>query len=475
MTPLRSAALIAALAAFDVPASAEEAPLNVVVIDICTARADRFGYTGESKGPSVTPGLDKVANNSVVFTQAWAQSSWCLPNYASLFTGHTPEVHGQYTNLPFRDLPKFETTLAEKMQKAGYRTGGFTGGIYFLPIWGLSRGFETFQNIFSTATAMPARFAETAPNLLSWIEKDSKKPFFAYATVDDLHTPYQSENPEQFDPGYEGIVHSTDVLNIRFFRAYNGEPLEANSPLKESLRRFREDARALKHLSAHYDAALSQADRSITAFLDRLKERGLWDNTVVIVTGDHGELLGEKGLLGHTEGLYEPILRVPLIMHHPRYAKLAGRRFDELVERLDIMPTILDVANASAEGLELQGRSLMPLLKGTVRGEEFRKYAFASSKRNMARQSDFLIDEKAVRDERWKLIWHGHKDRFELFDLRDDPREERDLSSKRPEIVSRLAFQLLKRSEASRPHLPGMPSGRPQDAKLPFSIPSDTH
>lgn len=461
--------LLALPAAAGAAAPAGEGPLNVVVLDICTARADHTGFGGYRR--PTTPGLDRFAKESVVFSNAWAQSTWCLPNYASLFTGHVPEVHGQYANLPFRELPEFETTLAEKMSSAGYRTGGFTGGIYFLPAWGLSRGFDVFENRFSTAHALPAPFSATAPRLLSWIEEGGRRPFFAYATVDDLHAPYQSDDPELFDPGYDGVVHSTGVLNVRFFRAYNGEPLEPGDPLHETLRRFRsEGPRALRHLIAHYDAALRQADRSVSAFLDALRAKGLWDRTVVVVTGDHGEMLGEKGLLGHTEGVYEGNLRVPLVVHHPRHR--GGRRVDVPVQRLDLTPTLLELAGASDEGLELQGRSLLPLVAGTEPAGA-RRYAFASSKRNMARPTDLLIDERAVRDERFKLIWRRHAGRFELFDLLEDPRELRDLAAKRPDVVARLAFELLARAEETRPKTPGRPSGREDAAPAGLDRPEE--
>ena len=196
---------------------------------------------------------------------------------------------------------------------------------------------------------------------------------------------------------------------------------------------FRRDPRSLGAVSAHYDAALRSTDRSVTRFLERLKKRGLWDKTLVIVTADHGELLGEHGLLGHTEGLYEPVLRVPLYVRHPRLPGSAGARIKALVERVDLPPTFLDAAGVDAAGMELQGQSLVPLLKNP--SAPWRKFAYASSKRNMSVISDWLIDERALR-------------------------EERDLASVRPEIVARLSFELQNQAERARTHAPGTPSGR---------------
>lgn len=452
-----TALVLASLAAvFCAPLRAQQAPLNVVVMDICSARADHFGTYGYPK--PTTPGLDSLAKEAVVFDRAMAQASWCLPNYATLFTGHVPEVHGQYTNTPFRGMPPFETTLAERMQRAGYRTAAFSGGIYFLKAWGLDRGFDRYVNLFSTSSAVPASFSLLAPQALAWVEQNRESPFFLYTAVDDLHTPYQSENPELYDPGYDGVVHDTAIANVRFFRLYNGEPSDASDPLLPKLDVFRKDPRHLAHLAAHYDASLNGVDRKVSDFVRRLKDMDLWKNTVLVITSDHGELLGEKGLLGHTEGLYEPVLRVPMIVHHPGFPQLKGRRVGELVERIDLTPTVLDVAGASYEDGELQGRSLIPLLRNP--DEPLHAHAFAASKRNMATRADFLIDERVARDKRWKLHWYLHKNDYELYDIDNDPLETRDVSREHPEIVQRLSFELLRSIETTRPHAPGLPSGK---------------
>jgi len=444
--------------------SETQAP-NVVIIDICSARADHFGMYGY--GRETTPGMDALAKESVVFDRAMAQSSWCLPNYASLFTGHTPEVHGQYTNTPFRPLPDFETTLAERMKDAGYDTAGFAGGIYMLPTWGLNRGFDRFVNYFSTATATPARFDRTMPDALEWIDSRKKRPFFAYISVDDLHAPYQSDDPERFEKGYQGIVHDTETINVRFFRAYNGEPLEASSPLAGRLDLFRKDPRHLQHMVAHYDASLRTVDTEVARFIRRLKESGQWDKTAVIITSDHGELLGEKGMLGHTEGLYEPVLHVPLLIHVPGGS---AKRVSKLVQRIDLTPTVLELAGQDPKSHEMQGRSLLPLLHDD--SAPWRQYAYASSKRNMATVTDFVMDERVVRDERWKLHWYLHKNRFELYDLQNDPLETHDVGKKNPEVVQRLSLELLKQMELTRPHAPGFPSGKKNIKQQTLEIPA---
>ena len=440
------------------------------MIDICSARADHFGAYGYSQ--LTTPGFDELAKESALFENAMAQSSWCLPNYASLFTGHVPEVHGQYVNAA-GGMAEFEIPLAQRMRRAGYRTAAFSGGIYFLKAWGLDRGFDKYENLFSTGSAMPASFSELMPKALDWIGSDKekkRKPFFIYTAADDLHAPYQSGNPDLYDPGYEGIVHDTDTLNVRFFRGYNGEPLDPAGPLKNKLDIFRKDPRSLGHLTAHYDAALNSVDRKVSDFIRRLKEMGLWQNTVVIINSDHGELLGEHGLLGHTQGLYEPVLRVPLMIHHPGLPQGKGKRIKDLVQRIDLTPTILDIAGASYADGELQGRSLMGLLRG--KDQILRTYAYASSKRNAASWAGYDIDERVIRTQRWKLHWYAYKDRYELYDLDKDPLELHEVSARYPEQVNKLSFELLNYFEKSRPHQPGLPSG-PRQPQPPADLQFD--
>ncbi|PCI37629.1 MAG: hypothetical protein COB53_05985 [Elusimicrobia bacterium] len=437
--------------------SKEQRPLNVLIIDICSARADHFGTYGYSR--DTTPGMDKFANENVLFENAMAQSSWCLPNYASLLTGHIPEVHGQYIVSPFLKPDKTVPTMAEKMKEAGYRTAAFSGGIFSLQAWGLDRGFDVYEALFSTRTHEPRKFADYSPRALDWLKKDPAKPFFLYTTVDDLHAPYQSDNPNRYSPDSEGSPISTMAAHVRFFRAYNGEPIELADPLRSFLKEFREEPAHLQQLIARYDASLNHVDRKVSDFLSQVKNLGLWDNTLIIVTADHGELLNEQGLLGHTESLYEPVLHVPLMVHHPDYAHRAGTRVRGLVQRIDLTPTVYEAAGVDYEHLQLQGKSLISLLENP--SANLREYAFASSKRSLAAgRKNLDIDERVVRDQRWKLHWYQYKDRFELYDLLKDPLETQDLAEQRPDIISRLSFQLLNHFESSRPHAPGLPYKR---------------
>jgi arylsulfatase A-like enzyme len=463
---VRPAALLLLLAG-----GAAAAP-NLVVIDVCSLRADRVGAYGSKK--KSTPHIDELAKEGVVFENALAQGSWCLPNYATLFTGQPPEAHGLYTNVP-RALPAGMPTLAETLKKSGYDTAAFSGGVYMLPDWGLTRGFDLFVNHFSTAglTRPQAPVSEQLGDVAGWLDarkkgRGAKKPFFLYVAVDDLHAPLEPKSPVD-DPGYEGVAADTRTWGVPFARAYSGEAAGWAPELAPLVDSFKADPKNLRHLQARYDAAIKDMDQGIGELLARLKERGLDGDTVVLLTADHGESLGEHGLLGHTQGLYEPTLRVPLIVLKPGRPELAGRRVKALVERADLMPTLLDWAGAPP--LDLPGRSFDPLLGDPT--APWRRYAFASSRRNLAGNDDAdrRVDERVVRDERWKLIWSLEKEAYELYDLRSDPGETRDQAAARPEVVARLAYQLSRWVEEHRPHEGGRDAAPERSVRLETAKP----
>ncbi|HAH05040.1 MAG TPA: hypothetical protein DCM05_00720 [Elusimicrobia bacterium] len=172
--------------------------------------------------------------------------------------------------------------------------------------------------------------------------------------------------------------------------------------------------------------------------IDQLKALGRWDDTLAALTA----ACGKSG----REGLYEAALRVPLLLRRP---PSSGERIDALVGLSDLAPTALEAAGVPAAGMEFSGRSLLPLLKNP--SARWREAVFASARS----RPGLVLDQRSVRTRRWKLHWYLYKDAFELYDLKNDPGEERDLSRQRPDIVKTLSFQLLRNLELNRPHAPG--------------------
>ncbi|HVC08579.1 MAG TPA: sulfatase [Elusimicrobiota bacterium] len=428
----------------------DEGRVNFILVDICSARADHFGLYGYAR--PTTPNIDGLARESVVFDGAMSQSSWCLPNYATLFTGQRPEAHGLCVNDASRTLPASSELLAEGLRGAGYKTAAFSGGVYMLPAWGFARGFDVYVNKFSPAdpVRIPAPVDDNLPAVYDWLDARAKDkaPFFLYIAIDDTHTPYRADRPEMFDEGYAGPC-DPETRTVPFARAYSGQAAGYPDAVGRKATEFKKDIRHLAHHTAHYDAALHSADERVGRVLRRLSKAGLDSSTMVVVTADHGEMLGEKGLLAHTEGLYEPILRVPLVIRDPALPGRAGARARGIVERADIMPTILERAGAAPSPRQGAGQSFLELLRGHAPAS-WREAGYASSKRNVPGIIDRFVDERALRGARWKLVWSMNKKGFELYDLSADGGETRDAAPENPGIARDMAFSMLKEAERSR-------------------------
>ncbi len=440
------------------------AKLNVVVIDICSARSDHFSFNGYNR--QTTPNIDSFSKNAIIFKNSWTQANWCLPDFATLLTGTRPEVHTMlFPDPSFNVLSPSILTLAEVLKKAGYETAGFSGSQFLKDEYKLNRGFDSFQNPYALKSGMQmSSFEDSLPRVGEFLtsHKKSTKPFFLYMSVDDLHNPYMTDDPSMFDKGYSGIFdsldsdHTAEMLSRSpggnyFDRLYNnpddpGAVATLDSQtlqvIKKQIAQFKKDPAELKHLIARYDASLHRADRLVGSVLAQLKKE-YKDNTVIIITAHQGEYLGEHGLLGHSEGLNENMLNVPLLVYYPNSAK-GPKAIENLVERIDIPATILDIAGIfSSYQKQFAGTSLLPLLTGQS-VNQWKNYIFASSRPIRSNiQQKVTIDERAVRNSQYKLIWYSYKDKpYELYDLKADPSESSDISTSNTQVFNELKNQL---------------------------------
>lgn len=429
--------------------------LNIIVIDICSLRADHLSFNGYFR--PTTPNIDSFAKQSTYFDNFWTSSGWCLPNFASTFTGTSPEVHKML--IPSKSKLATSTPMVQEiLRDAGYyTTAGFSGSRYLTEKNGLIRGFDTFENPFPPGSLMPAiSFEENQNKVYDWLtnHKADKKPFFLYVTVDDTHSPYYSLNPKMFDPQYQGMLDNVpntmsessdlDIAGLFFDRIYNGETIP-DPPAKviNDVKEFNKDPKNLYHLIARYDASVNHIDLLVGQILDNIKKNGLFDRSIILITSHQGEQFGEHGLLGHVQGIYEPILRVPLIIRMP--SQKEGRRVKELTERIDIPATLLD-ATGILDKYKNQfiGSSLLPLLKGNE--IPWKKYIFASSKpTRIPNDSSPDVEELAVRNSQYKLIWYAYKpNHYELYDIKNDQAETKNLVKSEPKVFEELKEQLDK-------------------------------
>lgn len=411
---------------------------NILLVVIDTLRADHLSLYGYARNTS--PFLDSWARDGVTFKTVVSPTPWTLPSHVSLFSGMGPLAHGLNFDDPVPDdLP----LLAESLRKNGYRTLAVTGGGYLHPRYRLHRGFDVFHYWRRASSIDQERELDTNVDLaIRWLQQHHPdRPFFMFFHTYEVHSPFLPRQPyfNRFhvdeSPAFEmstkpvqgGAAEGFQVPK-KFVRAENGQELPGDySALAADL----------------YDSEIAYADKEISRLLSTLRELGIEGETIVVLTSDHGEALGEKGLAGHAY-LYDFNLLVPLVISAPGMSE-PGLVVEEQVELTDILPTILELANVEVPR-EVTGMSLVPLLTaGPVTQQARTAWSYASS-------SNFGISLRLPG--RYKYIyqntaWPVLAGSEELFRLDSDPEEDHDLAAVDPyasqfreEVVSRLKNDL---------------------------------
>jgi arylsulfatase A-like enzyme len=335
-----------------------ESPENVLFVVMDTVRKDRLTPYGYDR--PTTPTLESFAEEATVFEEAVAPAPWTLPVHASLFTGMYPSRHGADQENPYLEGA---TTLAETLSAAGYDTACYSSNAWITPYTHLTDGFSDQDNFFEV---MPGEFL-SGPLAKAWKtmndndalravadklvslgntaheyfagggSADSKTPAvvdrtmefieesgqsFAFINLMDAHLPYHP--PEEFAEEFAPGVDSADVCQNS--KEYNSGARGIDDDEWEAIRGL-------------YDAEIAHIDDQLGRLFDWLKETGRWDDTMVVVCADHGELHGEHDLYGHEFCLYDPLVNVPLLVKHP---ELEADRRDDQVELVDLYHTVLD-------------------------------------------------------------------------------------------------------------------------------------
>jgi len=399
---------------------------NVVLISIDTLRPDHLGSYGYQRDTS--PTLDALAAAGARFTTVVSPTSWTLPAHATLLTALPPEIHG-VVNDGLR-LDEHIVTLAHVLRRHGYATAGFVSGPYLDAGYGFARGFDHYDDYTAMRISRPAvHQAHTSPALLAsvvawldgWQATVPRRPFCLFVHMWDVHYDFNPPPPydTMFDPDYAGAV--------------NGDDFEKGSAVHVGM-----DARDLAHVVALYDGEIRYADAYVGRLVDALRAARLLDDTVVVVTADHGEEFYEHGRKGHRFALYDESIRVPLIIRYPARVP-AGTVVEPQVRLVDVAPTILALAGVVSPadfGLDplldpYAGRSLLPLLAGeTVPPLP----AFASLQPQA---------QSAIRHEHRKLIQTPFESVTDhLFDLTNDPGERTNLAAGDSAATERLKAAL---------------------------------
>jgi len=378
-------------------------PRNLVVISLDTTRADHLGCYGHPA--QATPNIDAVAREATVFTRAVSSNPLTAPAHSTMFTGTSPLVHGLHrNNLRLDDA---NVTIAERLRAQGMRTGAVVGAVVLDAEFGLAQGFDDYHDDFreqrhaGTHRYAERRAEEVSDEAIAWLEAHGSRPFFLFVHYFDPHAPY--EPPEPFAS------------------------------------RYRQDA---------YLGEIAYTDQQVGRVFAALRQLGLWDSTVVVVTADHGESLGAHGESTHGYYAYNATLHVPLLIRVP------GRpaaRLDDVVGLVDLVPTLLG-ALGMAIPEDLDGRDMSGRIGGQGAAAPTRALYFESFEPTSMGCGPI----RGVVENTWKLIVTRAP---ELYDLERDWSETTNVIEAAPAQRERLAGILhgLRTAAAGRSH----PSTRP--------------
>ncbi len=421
--------------------------LNVVVASVECARADHlscYGYARET-----TPFLDQVARQGVRFSHMFATAPWSLPSQASLATGMFPATHGATAENSFLS-PRY-TTLAEHLKAAGYRTAAFCTNPWISPETGFGRGFDAFftQRYHNRVAARAISFGRRASDRLlrrgdagarrtnhalrRWIAADTR-PFFAFVHYNEAHLPLHP--PPPYDRAL--LPSAVTPARVREVNQDSGKYLARQVEMNE------EDFGILRAL---YDGELRYVDMRLREIAEGLESVGLWERTLLVVTGSHGIHLGDHQIMGDKLTLYDALIRVPLLLRCPERVP-QGYVIDELAQTIDVMPTVLRLLGVSAEGVQIHGRPLIEQGHATpgpefVIAERYRPRLTRFRQRfPSADMRPYEVRQKAIRTRREKFIWQSDEAN-ELYDVVADPGEERNLIEARPQAAETLRRQLF--------------------------------
>ena len=451
---------------------------NVVIIDLTNARKDHLSAYGYDK--DTTPSISKLAESGALFTNAFTQASRSIAAGISLQTSQYPYTHGTPDHL-YNGVNPDSKTAAEIFSENGYNTAAFTSSYYFQPgprfegstvnSDGLTRGFDTYENDLNVL------------DIVEWLNENKDDKFFlflqgfALATGTNkcaynlLPAPYST----MFDPDYENkndIDYSICYWSNTGTKAVEGgkiplweaitllEALDFDSRIVTGLAPEDDkkldsvlfDEEDIEHLLALYDGNIAYSDAQIGEVLDTINQLGLDENTIIVLTADNGELLGENGKFRKTAFLTgtfnDAVLNIPLIMKFPNMQ--SGKQVDGLAQIIDIVPTLLEAVGISTNKAA-QGKSLSGLIKN---GEEVNEYVYAGTTqfRGQSLRHPFAVanEVNVIRNNDWKLIneiIENHDagtttETYELYNIREDPKELNNIFNEEDSIASDLKAKL---------------------------------
>ncbi len=384
-------------------------PLIIVSMD--TLRWDHVGALGNESG--ISPNMDALAADGVLFEHAVAQASWTLPSHMSLFTGQFPSRHGM-VDKSAKFHKRQAVLLAKVLRESGYRTAAFTNGGFVREEYGFGRGFERFD--LGPTGWFPEAIRE-------WLRTVESEPFFLFVQNYGIHAYWAPDELMR----QAGITIRPELSSFGQFHPLLKE--YQRIPLTEAVR-----GDQLAHLTDRYRVAVRHLDAELGKLIGWLKESRRYDEAMIVVLSDHGEEFGEHGHTFHAHSLYDELIRVPLIVKYPE-GRRKGEVIEEPVQLIDVFPSVLEQLQISAPPTaRVDGRLLADAPAGdhAPAYAELYKYGGGCS----------------VRAGNMKLIYRpAYEDRpegrFQLFDIAEDPQEQHDLSGTYHPDADRLKILLF--------------------------------
>ena len=383
-------------------------PKFVVFVIMDALRADKIRAFDPKARPE-TPSWDKLAESSTVFASAYQQGNESQVSHASIWSSTYLAKHKA---IEMRDkLADKWTTIDEVAKKGGKYVAGASGNGYIRPSRGFGSGWDQFVNHIEKGLGL--RGADIVEKGLSFVQPKKDRPWFLYLGLIDTHVTWRAKAPwmDKYDGGYKG----------RFQTEY-GDDGPHGSDGKDLTDREKDHVRAL------YDSNVSYDDDLLGQLVEKLKSWGIYDQTMIIVTADHGDELWEDGRVGHGGSERETLLHVPLLVHYPPL--FPATRVTEGVEGIDIVPTLADALGVPTDP-EWQGMSLVPVANGAAGGYPW--LSFSSQYEN----------GHGGRIGHWKMKLFG-PNAPRLFDLAKDPEERKDVfGTAQAEVGARLMLDSM--------------------------------
>jgi len=365
---------------------------NIVIITVDTLRADHLGSYGYHK--NISPNIDNLARDGILFEKAYSQAPWTLPSMASMHTSEYPSTLNIFT-INDKIHPEF-ITLAEYLRNKHYKTIGVISNLIVSNMYGFSQGFEIFDGEF-ISDLEDVSSEQVTDRAQKYINQYRNQPFFLWVHYYDPHYSYVDHDDIDYGSGYEGRL--PDKLDIKLLNHH-----------KENL-----SDKDIQYVKDLYDEEISFTDKNIGELIDSIRELGLIDNTIIVFTADHGEELMDRNRFGHGKDLYQELIHVPLIIYVPGDPKLRNKTIGNNVELRNIPYTILEFAGIDQD--HFGGINLLEL------GEQdtYPVYSLGSYAWGEDSKKEGIISEN------WKLIKNLDDNTYELYDLITDPFEKQNL------------------------------------------------